>query len=231
MRKRISTKNFETGAIVSLRFEPVKTCPLCHSAFNGEMMESALAPFEFSQYGKKKRDACLYVLHYCQVCSLGFCGIYSPGRDDGIELYELVAVAPEKSVPLQFAPEIAELSQSFVNICEEAYTAEKSGLTLICGMGYRKALEFLIKDYLISKFPQNTDAIAREPLAQSIRRIDNPKIQVLAERSAWLGNDETHYVKKHEEYSYKDIKSFLDAMVAFISYEKTVEKAFQIPRQ
>lgn len=43
--------------------------------------------------------------------------------------------------------------------------------------------------------------------------------------------DETHYTKKHDGYSYEDIKAFLEAMTAFILYEKTVEKAFRIPRK
>ena len=32
----------------------------------------------------------------------------------------------------------------------QAETAEKYGLTLVCGPGYRKALEFLIKDYVLA---------------------------------------------------------------------------------
>lgn len=195
-------------------------------------MTSAIAPYEC---GGNKRTWALYVLHYCHVCSLGFCGIYAQKTNDAWEspneLYTPVRAVPEKNEPLQFDPEIIELSPSFVNIYKEAYAAEKDGLTLICGMGYRKALEFLVKDYLIGEFPQNTDDIAKEPLAQSIRRIENSKLKTLAERSAWLGNDETHYTRKHEEYSYKDIKSFLDAMITFILYEKAVEKASRIPRK
>ncbi|MEE0709933.1 MAG: hypothetical protein UCO57_14290 [Gemmiger sp.] len=232
MRKKITTENFESGTKVSLYFHPVKKCPLCHSAFNGEIMASSIAPYEFKEYGEAKRDWALYALHYCQVCGLGFCGIYSRKKDSDIgDVFKPVIAVPENNEPLQLDPEISKISPSFVKIFEEAYAAEKSDLTLICGMGYRKALEFLVKDYLIEKDSEAADAIAKEPLAQSIRRIDNQQIRILAERSAWLGNDETHYTKKHDGYSYKDIKSFLEAIVAFILYEKTVEKAFRIPRR
>lgn len=232
MRKKITTENFESGAKITLFFEPVKKCPLCHSAFNGETMASVIAPYDFSKYGESTREWALYALHYCQVCSLGFCGIYSQ-KEDGVfgKVFKPVIAIPEKSEPLEFDQEIARMSPSFVKIFQEAYAAEKHELTLICGMGYRKALEFLVKDYLIEKCPQESDVIAKEPLAQSIRRIDNLQIKTLAERSAWLGNDETHYTKKHDGYSYEDIKAFLEAMTAFILYEKTVEKAFRIPRK
>ena len=230
MRKKLVTKNFENGAEMSLHFEPVKKCPLCHTSFNGEVMSSAIAPFETSQFGKKYRSLGLYVLHYCQACSLGFLGVYT-ADDRSSDLYNLSLVVPEKHEPVSFSPEIVEVSHSFADIYQEAYAAEKAGLTQICGMGYRKSLEFLVKDYLIEKHPQESDAIAKEPLAQSIRRIDNLQIKTLAERSAWLGNDETHYIRKHDGYSYEDIKTFLEAMTAFILYERTVEKAFHIPRK
>lgn len=232
MIKKIIAENYENSTKRTLYFEPVKKCPLCHSSFNGETMAAAIAPYELSKYGEKKRDWALYALHYCQVCNLGFCGIYSTTTDiEEEELYRPVVAVPQKDEPLQIDPEISKLSPSYAKIFEESCTAERKGLTSICGMGYRKALEFLIKDYLIGKFPQDSETIAKEPLSQSIRRIDNPQIKILAERSAWLGNDETHYIKKHEGYTYEDIKSFLNAMVAFILYEKTVEKAFRIPRR
>lgn len=231
MQKSIEPLNYETNDYDSVVFSPVKKCPLCHATFNGEVMESAIAPYEYSSHSGEKRRFCLYVLHYCQVCGRGFCGIYAPATNSYNAVYESITAVPKKNDPVQFPPEISELSPSFVSIYEEADSAEKNGLTLICGMGYRKALEFLVKDYLISNFPQDEETISAEPLAKSISRIDNPKIKTLAERSAWLGNDETHYIKKHEGYSFKDIKSFLDAIVAFISYEKTVEKALEIPRR
>lgn len=232
MIKRITAENYESGGKISLHFRPVKKCPMCHSTFNGETMASVIAPYEFVEYGETKRDWALYVLHYCQVCGLGFCGIYSQETDCSLgRVYKPVVAIPERSEPLEFNPQIARLSPAFVKIYEEAHAAEKHDLTLICGMGYRKALEFLVKDYLIEKHPQESETIAKEPLSQSIRRIDNLQIKTLAERSAWLGNDETHYTKKHDGYSYEDIKAFLEAMTAFILYEKTVEKAFLIPRK
>lgn len=232
MRKRICVEDYENNSQLWLYYEPVKRCPLCHASFNGETMAAVIAPYEFPKHGENERDSALYTLHYCQVCSLGFCGIYTRKPDEEFgELYRPIIAIPEKSEPLQLDPEISKISPSFVQIFEESYAAEKKGFTLICGMGYRKALEYLVKDYLIGKYPQDCDVIANEPLSQSIHRIDNPQIKILAERSAWLGNDETHYTKKHEGYSFEDIKSFLDALVAFILYEKIVEKALRIPRR
>ena len=50
-----------------------------------------------------------------------------------------------------FSEIITSISPQFASIYNQAYHAEQMDLDQICGVGYRKALEFLIKDYLISK--------------------------------------------------------------------------------
>ena len=48
--------------------------------------------------------------------------------------------------PTSFTPAIENVSPKFVMIFNEALTAESNGLYEVCGCGYRRALEFLIKD-------------------------------------------------------------------------------------
>ena len=49
-----------------------------------------------------------------------------------------------------FSKTIETVSKDYCKIFEEAFSAEQFGLKQICGVGYRKSLEFLIKDYLIN---------------------------------------------------------------------------------
>ncbi len=124
---------------------------------------------------------------------------------------------------------IANISPRFKEIYRQAVFTESQDCNEICGMGYRKALEFLIKDYLIHKSPQEREAISTESLSQSIKRIEDNRIKVLANRSAWLGNDECHYMRKHEDYGIDDLKVFIEAMLSYISSELTFEKALEVP--
>lgn len=55
-----------------------------------------------------------------------------------------------------FSQEIKDLSPNFVKIYHQAEQAENTGLSDICGLGYRKALEFLVKDYAIAFNPTET---------------------------------------------------------------------------
>lgn len=56
----------------------------------------------------------------------------------------LPTALPEKRT---FSNIISELSPNFCEIYNQAYIAEQTNLMQICGTGYRKSLEFLIKDY------------------------------------------------------------------------------------
>ena len=86
-------------------------------------------------------------------------------------------------------------------------------------MAYRKALEFLVKDYLIKFTDNNEEDVNKMPLGQCIKSIDNPKIRTVASRSAWLGNDHSHYQVKFEEYDLSDLKKLIDAVAYWISVE------------
>lgn len=126
---------------------------------------------------------------------------------------------------------IKALSPDCVKIYKQSQLAENSGLNMICGIGYRKALEFLIKDYLSFTYPNEKEIIAKELLMQSIKRIPHAQIQILAERTAWLGNDEAHYVRKHEDRTLDDLKRFLEATIKYIDLELTVNDAQEIPKK
>ena len=62
-------------------------------------------------------------------------------------------------------------------------------------------------------------------LGDCIKLIDNPKIQALAKASTWLGNDETHYVRKHTDRDIEDLERFLNSLVGYLSFELTADDA------
>lgn len=124
-----------------------------------------------------------------------------------------------------FPENIQTLSPTFVDLYHQSETAEQNGSADICGMGYRKAVEFLIKDYLIHFNPEQRDTIANMNLSPAIDLLENTRLKTIAKRCAWLGNDETHYVRKHEDYSVADLKTFILACVSYIESELCVEKA------
>jgi hypothetical protein len=80
----------------------------------------------------------------------------------------LRSTRPVEPVPLPLTDTVKEISKSFCNIYEEAHKAEEFGLSQICGVDYRKPLEFLIKDYVIRNHPADKAAIEAIMLGQCI---------------------------------------------------------------
>lgn len=68
-------------------------------------------------------------------------------------------------------------------------------------------VEFLIKDYTIKKHPEKEDEIRKALLGKCIQNyISVTKIKECAKRATWIGNDETHYVRKWKDKDVKDLK-------------------------
>jgi hypothetical protein len=129
------------------------------------------------------------------------------------EVYVLQNCVPaEIRSPVQ-SETIKAISEDFCKIYDEAHRAEGHDLKLVAGPGYRKALEFLIKDYVISQFAEKDPAkiaehkteVEKTLLGPCIARyIKSDQIKEIAKRAAWLGNDETHYVRKWEGKDLED---------------------------
>lgn len=153
-------------------------------------------------------------------CSVSSCHalflLHRVGEDD--------VLVPNRPLSTEsFSPVIQEISSQFVKIYNEAFSAEQMGLMEICGAGYRKALEFLIKDYVMKgKSEEGQEKIKRMQLMLCIKEyVDNDNIKMVAERAAWLGNDETHYVRKWEEKDVQDLKGLIRLTIWWI--EQTTE--------
>ncbi|MBT9927168.1 DUF4145 domain-containing protein [Bacteroides caccae] len=138
----------------------------------------------------------------------------------------LPTALPEKRT---FSNIISELSPNFCEIYNQAYIAEQTNLMQICGTGYRKSLEFLIKDYLISTLPEDQhEAIKNKFLNNCIRdNISNINIKTVASRAVWLGNDETHYTRKWEDKDINDLKSIIELTLHWIESEIRTQKLLE----
>ena len=229
MVKKILAVKYQTSEKYEVSFSPVHKCPICHTSFNGETVSATLFPNvpDFQDiYGMHTN---LLVVHYCAACENPFVSSYFSLDCPDFEFTDSWPTFPE---PQSHDSAVEKLSPNYIKIYAQACRAEADNLTEICGMGYRKALEFLVKDYAIYRVPDDEETIKALPLAKCIDKyIDNSRIKSLTQRSAWLGNDETHYVRSHQDRSYLDIKKFLHAIETFISADLAVDDAESIPHK
>lgn len=224
----IETKEYKDveGRSAKARYKTVDNCPLCH-----EGIEPIIYGGSIDVINKK-----LYLsLHCgCRKCKNSFLARYKPiSLVNEQPTFEFEAILdfcePFTVEQKKFTENIRKLSPTFVKIYSQAARAEEINLNEIAGMGYRKSIEYLIKDYAIHYHQDDSVKISRMNLLQCINKyIEDEKLKQLAIASTWLGNDETHYVRIHEDYDINDLKSFLNSTISLIECHLNADLALEL---
>ncbi len=178
-------------------------CPFCHSNMTPEYL------CYHSNFGLFAR------------CSNTGCGKYMVLSMDSQSHFTKILPNSAPGVKV-FSKTILEVSPNFGTIYNQAFCAEQLSLDQICGVGYRKALEFLIKDYLISGLDDEAqkENIKKKFLSKCIQDdVSDERIKSVAKRAVWLGNDETHYVRKWADKDVSNLKQLIDLTVRWIEME------------
>lgn len=200
-------------------------CPICGDSIMPRMVQNFLN-FKINIYS---------FLFECPSCGKGFLAHYESANEQETyqshkyNLLKCIGTFPRVPKERKFDDSLKNISPNFCKIYNEALFAEIYGLSEIAGIGYRKALEFLIKDYCIYRHNDEEEKIKKQLLGQVISEfIESTKILNLSKASAWIGNDETHYIRKFEDKDINDLKRFIDATVAFITYELISDEAEEL---
>lgn len=202
MDKQINVENH------SYMVEYPDKCPICHHYSEIQVIKTFVEP---NQSGVQVVFQCAFT-----ECKSFFIGYYPPKPQK-----ELKALKPQKPEIAVIPESIKELSPTFVSIYEEAEEALHLGLTQIAGPGYRKAFEFLIKDYAKSLKPEDAERIEGLFSGNVVNEfITDPRIQSVAKRALWLGNDETHYLKKWTQHDLNDLITLIRLAINWIEIER-----------
>lgn len=127
-----------------------------------------------------------------------------------------------------FSDAIKQISPTFLIIYRQAATAEQQNLFELSGTGYRKALEALLKDYAITRFPSEKNVIIRKSLLDCVDEyIHNDKVKQVASQAVWLGNWETHYLYRWDDKALDDLKIFIKLIVHALEVELELGKLEQ----
>lgn len=217
MKKEVLAVTVENNKTFNVDLDFPRICPYCKDGGQHlHLHSSALG------------DDTIYSSFLCSVCERAFIVCYKGNDNIG---FRPMWISPNVFANTTFPKNIEDLSPQFCQIYNDAATAELNGITTICGMGYRKALEYLIKDFAIKCNPNDEESIKAAFLGDCISKyIDNEKIKNLSKAASWIGNDETHYVRKHPDYSTEDLKSFIHAALAFIDSELEVLNATKLSK-
>lgn len=197
------------GSSTNINISLPDECPFCHMTIH----PIAISSFENNDHTTQVILRCTSLK-----CMKIFVGYYD-------EKNKLISLSPGNKKPTEMSEVIKEVSPDFYNIYSDSYSAEQDNLLEICGTGYRKALEFLIKDYLIKHNKGKEKIIENTLLGKCINDyVKNENVKSVSKRAAWLGNDETHYVRKWEGKNLSDLKLLIELTVHWIEMEELTDK-------
>jgi hypothetical protein len=180
-------------------------CPRCHRALVPKIITQILRT--------EAPDADLEEVCQCTSVHCGgvFVAVFKCERPGHPAYYAFVRSVPAEARSPLIPPEVKAASPVFADVYTQALAAEAASLHQLTGIGLRKALEFLVKDFaILTKGEAEREAISKKPLSSCIADyLSDPSVQAVAKRAAWLGNDETHYIRKWEDKDVQDLKTLI----------------------
>lgn len=192
-------------------------CPICFCR---------IKPLDLSIVAKWEQNLERVLRCPASLCARLFIARYQY-RHPTFELFDCVP----QSKPQALLPRlVSEKYPIFVEIYSQSLHAESIGLTEICGAGYRRSLEFLIKTYLLGKNPDEKAQaeIRRTMLGACIGKfVSEGSLKSVAERATWLGNDETHFEKRWEDKDLQDLKQLVELTASWIETELRTAAAIE----
>ena len=226
------------GQPVALDFEQPTECPKCHKG----IISIGVGNTGYVWPSDGGRSALYMFACPREECRNGFVALWVFDIfANGWTFRGAFPSTVEPSIKSRF---IEGISPTFYTIFDQARGAEHNQLSEIAGMGYRKALEFLIKDYL-SKEPTQALQMAQEegddaavaaatrqlgaireaPLSRVIEeQVADLRIRETAKRAAWLGNDAVHYSRRWEEHDIEDLRDLIALVTRFIESEESYKE-------
>lgn len=210
---------------ILLRINP--RCEYCNGIFN-ENASILSEGFDLHHANVSNKNGIYYILIKCPFCEAINMKLFTIRSDRYGKFFEYGTHTKQKvKIKEETFPErIKEISPRFVSVYSQAVKSEKYNLDELSGMGYRKALEILIKDYAIYKYPNDKEKIMKKSLQDALKRIDTHEIKVLGQVATKIGNDETHYYRKHD-WKISDLKNYIEAIVMFIMSDLSFDQADQ----
>lgn len=202
----ITVNNQVTTEGIKIDIKLPKSCPYC---------EQVQTPFVKSSSGLEKNNDLFSVIFICNECKQHFLMQYKKQDRNPFNLIynsEPVDIS-YKSSDERYSQNLKEHSPEFIKIISQLNIAEKHNLNYLLKLGYRKAIEQLVWDYLIEFENKTENSLQKKTFPERIKLLNFPQAQWLSDLIAWIGNDGAHPYQRHENLNIEDMKRLSDIVI------------------
>ena len=190
-------------------------CPNCKKPTNPDLVNSSYFPLGSDKTSLVLTFRCLGCKHFWTeefIATRYSINSYT----DKYEI-EHIKVIPSLPSDIPISDDVEIVSPIGKQIYVQALKAEHEQLDHIAGIGYRKALEFFVKDFSIVTNPDDEEKITKMSLKQVIEKyIKDEDLKTFALASAYIGNDEGHYYRNNPDKDFKDLKNYLHGVIHYM---------------
>lgn len=222
----IKFKFNDLASSFSQSFYSPETCPGCHARTSPCRTDKT--------YLVTNNGITLWLVEFKCNCGQHFVSLYIHNSENPDNfIYEPIYTYPEQITNIPDAAKDLEIiSPDFVKIYSQAMAAKNEGLDSVVGPALRKAIEFLVKDYLFMTGKLTEDQLQTTPLRTCIKDHlnDNDTLLSVADASALIGNDEVHWRKDLISYDLEDMITFSEIAIHIMSSKAAVLKAKKVQR-
>lgn len=192
-------------------------CPHCGRAISAQTISTASLDFGSDGSAAKLIGISVHRCTHSSCKKFFFTTHYIFKEKNNLSVANFLSVYPSSKTQI-FDEVIIACSPQFSSIYNGAYEAEQNGYIEVAGAGYRMALEYLMKDFLIAEHPEDTKKIATNSLDKCISEYFSMNQDIIntADVVRILGNDYVHYVSKHENIELSTIRTYLDFFISII---------------
>lgn len=197
---------FGSSTYSSKPYDKPAVCPFCGIGTDAPMSSAASLPYKTSSH--------IVVASYqCTSCAQKFVVLYERNNDE-LSYLDIWAHPSGEALP----PCFEKISSRFVEVHKEAQAVELMGYTDLASMGYRKALEIIVKDFAINVLGEPEDTVSKKPLADAIGiYLHQDSLMKTADVVRILGNDHVHYQEKYPEFDFSLLEHYYSIFLQLIS--------------
>ena len=156
----------------------------------------------------------------CTACGKNFffaCEYDSGKHEYDPIIYPSIAFTPYTNDILE------EISPRFIDMYNQALQSEFYENMELAAIGYRSALEILVKDYAIKELKQNPKEVISKKLCAAIGTyLNQEELVKTADVVRILGNDYTHYERKYPQHDFALLKGYMNIFLQQIEVQYMV---------
>lgn len=192
-------------------------CPNCKKPTNPHLVNSDYVSLGQNKYSSVATFRCLGCKHYWVEEFIAT--LTNPKESSYAHKYDMnhIKVIPNLPSDIPISDDVELISPIGKQIYVQALKAEHEQLDHIAGIGYRKALEFFVKDFSIATHQDDEVKIIKMPLKQVIEKyINDEDLKTFALASTYIGNDEGHYYRNNPDKDFNHLKNYLHGFIHYM---------------